>query len=128
MIIVLFPFCTLNWRVNNYVSRQRKGINRRNERTNIIRLNTFVAFGTVFIFLKTLTFCLDRNISLKIREDNHFVIKLGNQFSLHNPQNFSLRIMATLRNKRKLAAVSTETSENTGNSQSQNTSQSSEEI
>ena len=31
MIKVLFPICTLNWRVNNYVFRQGKGINRRNE-------------------------------------------------------------------------------------------------
>ena len=34
MIKVLFPtlsICTLTWRVNNYVSRQGKGINRRNE-------------------------------------------------------------------------------------------------
>ena len=28
-----FPFCTLTWRVNNYVSRQGEGINRRNEST-----------------------------------------------------------------------------------------------
>ena len=25
MIEVLFPICTLNWRVNNYISRQRNG-------------------------------------------------------------------------------------------------------
>ena len=31
MIKILFPICTLNWHVNNYVSRQGKGINRRNE-------------------------------------------------------------------------------------------------
>ena len=37
MIKVLFPIRTLNWRVNNYVSCQGKGINRRNESTiNII--------------------------------------------------------------------------------------------
>ena len=30
---VVFPICTLTWRVNNYVSRQGKGINRRNEST-----------------------------------------------------------------------------------------------
>ena len=36
MIKVLFFICTLNWRVNNYVSRQGEGINRRNESTNII--------------------------------------------------------------------------------------------
>ena len=28
---VFFPICTLTWRVNNYVSRQGEGINRRNE-------------------------------------------------------------------------------------------------
>ena len=33
MIKVLFPNCTLNWRVNNYVSRQIKSINSRNEST-----------------------------------------------------------------------------------------------
>ena len=43
------------------------------------------------------------------------------QFSLHSCQKFSLSIMATLRNKRTLAAVSRETPENARNSQSQNT-------
>ena len=33
MIKLLFPICTLIWRVNNYVSRQEKG--RRNENTII---------------------------------------------------------------------------------------------
>ena len=33
---VFFPICTLIWRVNNYVSRQGKGLNRRNESTTII--------------------------------------------------------------------------------------------
>ena len=32
---VLFPVCTLNWRVDSFVSRQEKGINRRNKSTNI---------------------------------------------------------------------------------------------
>ena len=31
---VLFPFSTLTWRVNNYVSRQRKGMNSRKENTD----------------------------------------------------------------------------------------------
>ena len=31
---VLFPNCTLTWRVNNYVSRQGKGMNRRKESTD----------------------------------------------------------------------------------------------
>ena len=33
MIKVLFLLCTFTWRVNNYVSHQGKGINRRNEST-----------------------------------------------------------------------------------------------
>ena len=33
---VLFPICTLIWRVNNYVFPPRKGISRRNESTIII--------------------------------------------------------------------------------------------
>ena len=36
MIKVLFPICTLIWRVNNYDSRQGKDINKRNESTLII--------------------------------------------------------------------------------------------
>ena len=36
MIKVLFPICTLIWRVNNYVFPPRKGKNRRNESTMII--------------------------------------------------------------------------------------------
>ena len=36
MIKVLFPICTLIWHVNIYVSRQGKGINRRNESAIII--------------------------------------------------------------------------------------------
>ena len=43
------------------------------------------------------------------------------QFSLHSWQNFFLSSMATLSNKRKLEAISRETTENTRNSQSQNT-------
>ena len=37
MIKVLFPIFTLIWRVNNYVSRQGKGINRRNKSTIILK-------------------------------------------------------------------------------------------
>ena len=36
MIQAHFPSCTLNWRVNNYVPRHRKSMNRRNESTFII--------------------------------------------------------------------------------------------
>ena len=44
---VFFPICTLNWRVNNYASRQGKGINRRNESTIIII--QIVAFGITLV-------------------------------------------------------------------------------
>ena len=37
MIKVLFPISTLTWRVSNYVSRQGKGLSRRNEST-ILRI------------------------------------------------------------------------------------------
>ena len=33
---VLFPICTLTWRANNYVSRQRRGIKGRKESTNFV--------------------------------------------------------------------------------------------
>ena len=54
-------------------------------------------------------------------EEIDFCYKNKNHISLHNWQSFSLRIISTLRNKRKLAAVSRETPENTRNNQSQNT-------
>ena len=38
MIKVLLPFFTLTWRVNNYVSRQGKGINKRNVSTIITNI------------------------------------------------------------------------------------------
>ena len=31
---ILFPICALTWRLKNHVSRQGKGINRRNESTD----------------------------------------------------------------------------------------------
>ena len=53
MIKVLLPVCTLTWPVNNYVSRQGKGTNRRNESTNIsiiiiVLIHTFVTQLTLF--------------------------------------------------------------------------------
>ena len=35
-IEVVFPICTLKWRKNNYVSRQAKGMNRRNKVTDFV--------------------------------------------------------------------------------------------
>ena len=62
MIKVLFPICTLNCRVNIFVSRQRKGINRRTESTNIII--QFCSFWYHTLFLKSLTVCSRWNFSL----------------------------------------------------------------
>ena len=36
IVNALFPYCTLNWRVNSYVSRQGKCVNRRKESVVII--------------------------------------------------------------------------------------------
>ena len=116
---VLFPICTLNWRVNiMFPSKEKVKIG---ETKVLLLLYNFVASGTVLIFSKTLTACFDWNLSFILRVDIRagYIIKI--HFSLHNWQNFSLRFMATLRNKKKLAAVSRETPENTRNSQSQNT-------
>ena len=44
---VLLLICTSNWRVDFYVSRQGKDINRRNESTIINKLYNFVAFGII---------------------------------------------------------------------------------
>ena len=47
MMKVIFPICTLTWRVNNYVSRQGKGIYRRNEIIIIVMI--IVYHGTILI-------------------------------------------------------------------------------
>ena len=59
IIKALFLICTLNWRVNNHVCRQGKGINSEKESLKLITLYNFLAFGNVFIFLKMLTVCFD---------------------------------------------------------------------
>ena len=74
MMKVLFHTCTLIWRVNNYVSRQGKGINRRNESTIFIIIQ-FVAFRccTKFDIINCLHFL--KPFSLIIRGDYHFCYK-----------------------------------------------------
>ena len=69
-----------------------------------------------------LTVCIDWNLlTLAIGGEYYCCLKSKKrQFSLQRWQNFSLSIMATLRNKRKLAAVSRETPESTRNSRAQN--------
>ena len=51
VIKVLFPLCTLTWRVNNYVSRQGRGKDGTNKSTVIIiivAMDAFVTQLTVF--------------------------------------------------------------------------------
>ena len=71
--------------------------------------------------MKLLTVCFRWNPFPHNRGGRPFCYEWENQFSFHNWQSFSLRIMATLGNKRKLAAVLRETPEKTRSSQSQNT-------
>ena len=56
MIKVLIPICTLTWRVNNYVCRQGKGINRRIEST-ISMMNYCTVLCNYFWELFNLTNC-----------------------------------------------------------------------
>ena len=115
----LFPISTLNWCVNNCVSRQRKGINGRNESTTINK--KLVAFLVLYSSFPLLTVCNSlkpfpskMRISLTCKK-NKTTIQCSRLTSS------SFRNMATLRNKRKLSAASRETPENTRNNQLQNT-------
>ena len=73
---VLFLIFTFNWRVNNYVSRQGKGINRRNE--SIIIIIKICSLWYCIQFLKKSTVCFHWNFSLIIRRDQHFCYKIKN--------------------------------------------------
>ena len=64
---------------------------------------------------------LIKTLSLRIKRRSSLLNKLKLQFSLHRWQNFSFSIMAILRNKRKLAAVSRKTCKSTRNNRAQNT-------
>ena len=74
----------------------------------------------VSLFEKSLlTVWTVETLSLRFRGD-YFLIQKQNKFSLHHWQDFSSRSMATLGNKRKLAAVSRETPEGSRSSRTQN--------
>ena len=49
MIKVLFPICTSTWRVSNYVSRQGKFINSRNESSSIIKIIVMLKHFSHFV-------------------------------------------------------------------------------
>ena len=115
MIQVLFPICTLNWRVNNYVSRQEKVINRRNEST--VFIIKIVAFSVLYSMFPSLTVShLLKPFSL-IEERSSSCCKIKYNSVFTTDRAFPSE---SLRYRRKLAVVSRETPENTRNKQSQN--------
>ena len=73
MMKVLFPICTLTWRVNSYVSPQVKGINRRNESTIITIWNC--SFLVICWNFTSLTVCYCWNSFPHNRAGRHFIIK-----------------------------------------------------
>ena len=87
----------------------------------LLLIYKFVAFWFCTQFEMIHWLLLLKPFSLIIQEIDISVTSLKNQFNLHNWEIFSFRILAILRNKRKLAAVSRETPENTRKSQSENT-------
>ena len=103
---------------------------------NIIK---FCDLWVLFSLFKSLFDCLKRWDSFpQIRRRLFLLIQEKEKFSLHHWQDFPSRSMATLRNKRKIAAVSRESPEGSRSSRGQNvldpeltqdyTSQVSEEI
>ena len=78
LMLVLFPICILTWILNNYVSRQGKGVNRRNEGRNtivvnfcpIIIISLFILFPTTIFNCQQLDFPLKNN--LVIIAVNHY--------------------------------------------------------
>ena len=71
IIKVLFPMCTLKWRVNKYFLRQGKSINRRNQSTTMLR--EIVAFWYSFLQLEVASGKAFHNVSPICR---HFMINL----------------------------------------------------
>ena len=72
------------------------------------------------LFIKSLDCLYLLNFfSLIIRGDHHVDYERKIKFSLHRWQNFYPSLMATLRNKKKLAAVSRETPESTRSGRAQ---------
>ena len=75
----------------------------------------------VSLFKKSfLTVWTVETLSLRFRGDYFLIKKKQNKFSLHHWHDFSSRSMTTLRNKRKLAAVSRKTPEGSRSSRTQN--------
>ena len=116
MIKVLFPIRTLIWRAKKLYFLLRKGINRRKKVQWFYKLLLWV----MDLSLKITFDCLNRWNSFPQIQRRLFLNTKPNKLSLHHWQDFSSRSMATLRNKRKLAAVSREAPEGSRSSRTQN--------
>ena len=77
-------------------------------------------FGIVPFFKNHLTVCIHQNFFPRTKRRSLLILKYKIKFSLHHWQIFPSRNMATLRNKKKLAAVSRETPECSRGSRGQN--------
>ena len=123
MIKVLFLFCNLTWRLNNYVCRQREGVNRRNKSTIILmkyctviynHFSSNFQFDQLLLIGNLLFWKTTFSVALKTIWD------AKNSISATVEIFPSSRIMATLWNQKKLAALSREIQEYPKNNQSQN--------
>ena len=123
MIKVLFSICNLTWRVNNYISRQGKCTNRRNESTIIIMKYCTVLYNHYRVLFNLIKCCWLKkyfcwtttfSVVLKLFWDTDY-------FSFQTVEIFpSSMNMATFLNKRRLAAMAIESKEYARNNQSQN--------
>ena len=119
IIKVIFPICILNWCVTKHVSRQEKSINKRGKILLLmIQIGAF-SHCTKFDIINCLFYW--NLLSPHRRGYQNCCYRIQNWIQSSQLTELFLRSMATLRNKQKLAAVSTETPESTRNSQSQNT-------
>ena len=109
----------MNWRVNNCFSPRKKY--KWEKRQYYYFYKKLQPLGIVLKFDIINCLILWKHFSLTREEINISCYEIKNQIFFHNWRSFCLRILATLRNKRKLAAVSRETPENTKSDQSQNT-------
>ena len=98
---LLFPICTLTWRVNIYVSRQVKSTNRRSESTEG---QNFVFFPVVLTILTSIS----NFISVIANCKHQFDFPSRKQSQLLVTDNTFPIEMAILRNKSKLAALNKE--------------------
>ena len=89
---VLFPIFTSIWRLSNYVSRQGKGINRRNE--SIFIIIRVVAFWYCTRFVEIITCLSSLKLFPHINRRSTLLLQKKLQFSFHSWQNLYISNMA----------------------------------